>query len=385
MITGGGPVYFNTAGNILAGGLSAFGNTVHGVAGAISGQFHTFVGNITQTSSGGVVYFNTTGNLSVGGNTALAGNVTVGTVGAVAGAFHTVIGNINQRTSGGAVYINTTGNVLAAGVNTANITVTGGNINVVGGYFVGNGAALSGISSYTPTYSALPPTGVSAGAMWIDSDDGAQYIYINDGDSFQWVEFGPFAGARGYTGAITLGTVTAISANGTPSVVNSSSDTTNGVFDFSLPIAPIVSVGTVTTSSPGGAVSVTNSGTYGNVVLNFTLPQGNTGPRATSIPYPSNAENITFFYTATALTVSRISSVLTGGTTPSVTFSIRYSGVRSATGTEVVTGGIVCSDTGIGIKTTTFNSATISANSWVWITTTAMSGNPTSLAISVDF
>jgi hypothetical protein len=53
----------NTSGNILSSGLSVFGNTRIGLAGAASGQFHTVVGNITQTSSGGAVYFNTTGNV----------------------------------------------------------------------------------------------------------------------------------------------------------------------------------------------------------------------------------------------------------------------------------------------------------------------------------
>ena len=139
----GGAVYFNTTGNIIAGNIisssvtvngianvnmlnasgnlsvagntALYGNTTHGTVGAVSGQFHSFVGNITQTSSGGAVYFNTAGNLMVGGNTALAGNLTIGTVGAVSGAFHTVVGNITQVTSGGAnVYFNTTGNISAS-------------------------------------------------------------------------------------------------------------------------------------------------------------------------------------------------------------------------------------------------------------------------------
>jgi hypothetical protein len=53
----------NTSGNILSSGLSVFGNTRIGLAGVVSGQFHSVVGNITQTSSGGAVYINTTGNV----------------------------------------------------------------------------------------------------------------------------------------------------------------------------------------------------------------------------------------------------------------------------------------------------------------------------------
>ena len=144
----------NVSGNVLATGLSVFGNATLGNVGTVSGQFHSVVGNITQTTSGGAVYFNTTGNvvagniisssatvngianvnmlnasgnLSVAGNTALYGNTTHGTVGAVSGVYHTFVGNITQTTSGGAVYINTTGNVLAASVTTGAL-VSNGNI-----------------------------------------------------------------------------------------------------------------------------------------------------------------------------------------------------------------------------------------------------------------
>ena len=61
----------NVSANVLATGLSVFGNATLGLAGVISGQFHTVVGNITQTSSGGAVYINTTGNV-------LAASVTTG-------------------------------------------------------------------------------------------------------------------------------------------------------------------------------------------------------------------------------------------------------------------------------------------------------------------
>jgi hypothetical protein len=57
----------NVTGNVLSTGLSVFGNARVGLAGAVSGQFHSVVGNITQTSSGGAVYFNTTGNVLAAG------------------------------------------------------------------------------------------------------------------------------------------------------------------------------------------------------------------------------------------------------------------------------------------------------------------------------
>jgi hypothetical protein len=63
----------NSTGNVLSTGLSVFGNARVGLAGAVSGQFHSFVGNITQTSSGGAVYINTTGNVLLGGNLFVGG------------------------------------------------------------------------------------------------------------------------------------------------------------------------------------------------------------------------------------------------------------------------------------------------------------------------
>lgn len=89
----------NVSGNVLATGLRVFGNTSVGLTGAVSGQFHSVIGNITQTSSGGAVYFNTTGNV-------LAAAVVAGAV-----------------TSTGT--INTSGNVLAAAAVVNALTVNG--------------------------------------------------------------------------------------------------------------------------------------------------------------------------------------------------------------------------------------------------------------------
>lgn len=61
------------------------------------------------------------------------------------------------------------------------------------------GSALSGsvFVSPEPTSPLPAPNLVN---IWIDSDTGVQYIYVNDGDSFQWVQLG--TGSQGATGAI---------------------------------------------------------------------------------------------------------------------------------------------------------------------------------------
>lgn len=105
----------NVSGNALATGLSVFGNTNIGLAGAVSGQFHSVVGNITQTSSGGAVYINTTGNV-------LAAAVVAGAI--TSTGYINTSGNIStaQLNAG---QINTTGNVLAAGAVVNALAVNG--------------------------------------------------------------------------------------------------------------------------------------------------------------------------------------------------------------------------------------------------------------------
>lgn len=76
---------------------------------------------MAKLNSGTIIY----GNATVNSNLAVVGNIIVGAVGAISGAFHSVVGNINQISSGGAVYINTTGNILAAVGQFGSINSTG--------------------------------------------------------------------------------------------------------------------------------------------------------------------------------------------------------------------------------------------------------------------
>jgi hypothetical protein len=107
-------------------------------------------------------------------------------------------------------------------------------------------------------------------------------------------EYASLRGPAGEAATVTVGTVTAGTAGGTPSVTNSGS-TSAAVLDFVLvpgntgpqgatgdtgPQGPAatVEVGTVTSVPSGGTASVTNTGTSGSAVLDFVLVDGDTGP-----------------------------------------------------------------------------------------------------------
>jgi hypothetical protein len=105
--------------------------------------------------------------------------------------------------------------------------------------------------------------------------------------------------------------------------------------------------------------------------------------KSITIENPSASEKISLFFTTDAVTVSSIRSVIIGST--SVTFSIRYGTDLSGAGTEVVTGGTVANTTSTIQSTTSFNSASIPADRLVWLTTSALSGTPTQLHVTVVF
>ena len=113
-------------------------------------------------------------------------------------------------------------------------------------------------------------------------------------------EFASIQGPAGSAATITVGTVTAGTAGGTPTVTNSGSSSA-AILDFVLipgntgpqgatgatgPQGPAatVAVGTVSSVPFGGTASITNSGTSGAAVFDFVLVNGPTGPQGATGP-----------------------------------------------------------------------------------------------------
>lgn len=98
---------------------------------------------------------------------------------------------------------------------------------------------------------------------------------------------------------------------------------------------------------------------------------------------PTSSENIGMFFTEVAITVTEIRAVLVGSSTPSVSWTVKHSTDRSAAGNAVVTAGTTTTSTTTGSDVTSFDDATIPANSFVWLETTAQSGTVTAIEVTV--
>lgn len=135
-----------------------------------------------------------------------------------------------------------------------------------------------------------------------------------------------------------------------------------------------------------GGMSPTTSSTFQQLVDDAIDNAGAIAPKTLTIINPSTFDlpEVTLFYVKNAVTISKINAVCRGSA-PSVSYSLRYAPNRSATGTEVVSGGLLCSDTSTGDVTTTFDNATLPAGSFLWLKVTAMSGTVDEFSVTLSF
>jgi hypothetical protein len=96
--------------------------------------------------------------------------------------------------------------------------------------------------------------------------------------------------------------------------------------------------------------------------------------KSITVENPDDAEDISIFFTNVALTITEMRAVVRG-TTPSVTWTIKHHATdRSNAGNAVVTAGTTTTSQTSGSDVTSFNDATIPADSFVWFETSAQTG-----------
>ena len=71
--------------------------------------------------------------------------------------------------------------------------------------------------------------------------------------------------------------------------------------------------------------------------------------------------------------------------TSTVDFTLRYGPDRSATGTEIKTGGMTCSSNTVANEVTVFDSATIPTDNFIWLETSSITGSVQEFHVSLTF
>ena len=121
----------------------------------------------------------------------------------------------------------------------------------------------------------------------------------------------------------------------------------------------------------------------GRKVVNLDVFKG-LQSKSINVESPTSAEDIAWFFTEAAVTVSKVRSVLRG-TTPSVTFGIYHNTDRSAAGNNVFSTNQASTSTTVGDSPVPSGDPTIPANSHVWIETSAASGTIAEWCVTAFF
>lgn len=127
--------------------------------------------------------------------------------------------------------------------------------------------------------------------------------------------------------------------------------------------------------------------TYGDVFVTASLSaatySGITLTKSITVPTPIATENIAMFYTDRLLTHLGVYTVVSGSSTPSVTWEIRNGTGRTDAGTLIHSG--VTTATTLPYTGSAISSSVVSANTWVWLKTTATGGTTNEFHLTMKY
>lgn len=169
--------------------------------------------------------------------------------------------------------------------------------------------------------------------------------------------------------ALTSGRIPFITTNGRLT------DVSTILYDGTTATFPLLKI---TGGSPG-ANKVLTSDADGDA----TWTTATIAPKNQVIENPTSSENMFFFRTDVAITITSVTAVLVGSGSPSVTYQINF-GTDRTSGTNVYTAGQTVTSTTTGTAASGVNDATIPAGSWVWTTTSAAT-DVTQLNLSITY
>ena len=137
---------------------------------------------------------------------------------------------------------------------------------------------------------------------------------------------------------------------------------------------------------PTYTLPVSVNGQFADGFGNITIEAGGgLLSKGKSLEFPTSTENSYLWQTDVDITVSSVTSVLVGSSTPSVTFNIAF-GTNRTSATNVFSSGQVTTSTTSGHTFNSgFNDATIPAGSFIWLTTSAQSGTVEEIGLTINY
>jgi hypothetical protein len=321
------------------------------------------------------------------------GSGTVFTGGTVTGPT-TFLNGLSANTISATTYQNLpinnflTGGTFNSGTNTLNlVNYTGGTVSITG--FTSGSGGTSNLQYYI---SGSTPAGtIHSGDRWFDTSSGYELVYINDGNSSQWVQPNANGQVTIYNvsgGTSTSGNYLSLSGGtvtgGTIFTAGLSANTISATTYSNLPIDITItggtySAGTATfTNNTGGTFSVTGFSTGSSVTQGITGVTGNNGLSAstagnvTTIGFSGgtirNTVNFTNGLTANTISATTYQNLpvdikVTGGTysAGTATFTNNTGGTFSVTGFSTgssVTQGVTGITGNNGLSASTTNNVT---------------------------
>ncbi len=359
--------------------------------------------DITDSGSGKITFANFEGDLNhdallgfVLGEHIAEGTIDHGSIAGLADDDHSAYENELNNSSGLlAALSDETGTVLAVFSNSPTLVtpalgtpsaLVGTNISGTGASFTAGVSTLATVTDNESTAEENPIVFVAGadpdgGTLGLETDGTATYNPSTG--TITTTEFvGGGVGITGVTashaGTITW-TGTSILESGVAFGFGDASDATLTHTYANTGTDVVIAYSTAAMDVTGALTATNLSGT-------------NTGDqdqdsKSISIESPTSSEDITLFFTNVAITITEMRAVLNNGTTtPSVTWTIRHhASDRANVGTEVVTGGTTTTSVTTGSDVTSFNDATIPADSFVWFVTTAKSGTVPMFSVTVIY
>ena len=109
-------------------------------------------------------------------------------------------------------------------------------------------------------------------------------------------------------------------------------------------------------------------------------------PAVLILPSPAGTEKRPLLRAPRELTISRLNAVITAGSLPTVTFTVRHGPDVSQTGTLLKSPNFVCNmNYGQGQEWSSFDNPVVSAGDWIWVVLSARSGTPSAFSVQLDF